>query len=114
VIRYGTSLNYLVFNRTNFRVIPSVELVGWTVLGGKELAVANPGIIGHPETGTFATQDASGDSILNAKFGVRFGFGALEERGLLSQSSLYVGYGRALTGDVWYKDILRVEYRMNF
>jgi hypothetical protein len=29
-------------------------------------------------------------------------------------SSLYVGYGRALTGAVWYKDILRVEYRLMF
>jgi len=26
----------------------------------------------------------------------------------------YVGYGRALTGDVWYKNMLRVEVRVRF
>jgi hypothetical protein len=108
VIRYGVGLDYLVFNRPNFRVILVPELVGWTVLGGKEAAVANA------EAGILQVQDASGDTIVNAKFGVRIGFGALEERGLLSSSDLYVGYGRALTGDVWYKDILRVEYRLHF
>ena len=30
------------------------------------------------------------------------------------QSDVYVGYGRALTGDVWYKDMVRVEYRLHF
>ena len=59
-------------------------------------------------------KDADGDTIVNAKVGVRFGFGSLQEQGLLSRSDLYVGYGRALTGTVWYKDILRVEYRVRF
>jgi hypothetical protein len=31
---------------------------------------------------------------------------------MLSQSDIYIGYGRALTGDVWYKDILRAELRL--
>lgn len=106
VLRYGVGFTYLALERPKFRVLPSAELVGWTVFSGKELAVASPT--------NFTTQKAWGDSILNAKFGVRIGFGSLEERGLLSQSDLYIGYGRALTGDVWYKDILRVEYRMRF
>ena len=33
---------------------------------------------------------------------------------LLSGTDLYVGYGRALTGEVWYKDIFRVELRIPF
>jgi hypothetical protein len=103
VLRYGVALNYLALNGHQFRVIPVSELVGWTVLSGKEL----DGLTG-------ATMDATGDTIVNAKFGVRLGFGSLEQRGLLSQSELYVGYGRALTGAVWYKDILRVEYRLKF
>jgi hypothetical protein len=114
VLRYGFALTYLAFQRPSFRVMPVAELVGWTVLGGKELAVANPGLINEPQTSITQIQDASGDTIVNAKLGVRVGFGDLEQRGLLSQSDLYVGYGRALTGDVWYKDILRVEYRMRF
>jgi hypothetical protein len=114
VLRYGVGVTYLAFNRENFRVMPVAEIVGWSVLSGKEVAVANAGLINHPETATFAVQNADGDTIVNAKLGVRVGFGALEERGLLSNSDLYIGYGRALTGEVWYKDILRVEYRMKF
>ena len=32
----------------------------------------------------------------------------------LGRHDLYIGYGRALTGDVWYKDIYRIEYRVRF
>ncbi len=105
IVRYGVGLSYLVLNRQNFRVIPVGEIVGWTVLDGMQFSPVDNG--GMPE-------DASGDTIVNAKVGVRFGFGDLQEAGLLSRSDLYVGYGRALTGDVWYKDILRVEYRIRF
>jgi hypothetical protein len=98
-------LTYLAYNRPGFRIMPVSELVGWTVLGGKEFSpLANDGM----------PQDATGDTIVNAKLGIRFGFGGLEERGLLSRSDFYVGYARALTGDVWYKDLIRVEYRMRF
>jgi hypothetical protein len=115
VVRYGVGLSYLVLNRDNFRVIPVVELVGWTVLDGKETAFASPAAALEPMVpGNSAVQDASGDTIVNAKVGVRFGFGSMQEQGFLSRSDLYVGYGRALTGDVWYKDILRVEFRLLF
>ena len=33
---------------------------------------------------------------------------------MLSGSDLYIGYSRALTGDVWYKDIFRTELRFRF
>ena len=61
-----------------------------------------------------AVKDAAGDTIVNAKIGVRLGFGPLVGPANLSRSDLYIGYGRALTGDVWYKDILRVEYAWRF
>ena len=110
IVRYGLALNYLLFTNQNFSIVPIGEVVGWTVLDGKELKVGN-GFTTPP----FATiNDAGGNTIVNAKVGVRFGFGGLEERGLLSRSDVYIGYGRALTGDVWYKDILRLEYRMRF
>jgi hypothetical protein len=103
VLRYGIAVTYLALNGQSFRVMPVGELVGWTVLGGQE-----------EDNLTGLVKSASGDTIVNAKLGVRVGFGDLQERGLLSQSDLYVGYGRALTGAVWYKDIIRVEYRMRF
>ncbi|HEX5272087.1 MAG TPA: transporter [Gemmataceae bacterium] len=101
IVRYGLALNWLALDRPGFRVMPVTEVVGWTVLSGKELTVAGP-------------KDATDETIVNAKFGARLGFGDLEDRGLLSGSDLYIGYGRALTGTVWYKDIFRVEYRMRF
>ena len=57
---------------------------------------------------------ARGDTIVNAKLGVRAGFGDRCDTGWLSRSDLYVGYGRALTGEVWYKDIVRAEFRVRF
>ena len=74
---------------------PRPRAVGWTVLGGKEFL--------FPEN---QVRDAAGDTIINAKVGVRVGLG--------DNSSFYLGYGRALTGDVWYKDIIRAEYRLSF
>jgi hypothetical protein len=119
VIRYGIGVSYLALNSPRFRVIPVVEFVGWTVLSGEETEVASPGaaqllLANVMDMGLANVRDASGDTIVNAKVGVRFGFGDLQETGFLSGSDLYVGYGRALTGDVWYKDILRVEYRLRF
>jgi hypothetical protein len=108
VLRYGVGFSYLAYNSKRFRVSPVVEFVGWTVLNGKELVPQDVA------AGLSQTQDAAGDTIVNAKVGVRFGFGNLSEPGLLSRSDLAISYGRALTGEVWYKDIVRVEYRMRF
>jgi hypothetical protein len=102
VLRYGTAVSFLAFNTDNFRVYSISELVGWTALGGKE-ASFDGNVTG-----------ASGDTIVNAKGGVRFGFGPLVGPANLSRSDLYIGYGRALTGEVWYKEVVRVEYSLRF
>jgi hypothetical protein len=106
VIRYGAGVSYLVYDSGKFRVLPVVEFVGWTFLGGKE---ASPDI-DTPDT----IKSASGDTIVNAKFGVRFGFGAATEPGIISHSEIAISYGRALTGEFLYKDIVRAEYRLRF
>jgi hypothetical protein len=93
VIRYGVGLRCNVYQSCNCWVAPVAEFVGWTVLDGKVSSFG--GLV----------EDADGDTIVNAKLGVRAGMG---------NSSMYVGYGRALTGDVWYDDIIRVEYRLGF
>jgi hypothetical protein len=95
VIRYGVGVSYDVVNNCHWRVTPITEFVGWTVLSGRESDARQNMVL-----------DADGNSILNAKFGVRLGWGG--------NGDFYVGYGRALTGQVWYKDILRVEYRWAF
>jgi hypothetical protein len=94
VIRYGAGLGYDAYRCGNTQLTPIVEFVGWTVLSGKELDLKRGPL------------DASGDTIVNAKVGARLSFG--------EHSDIYVGYGRALTGAVWYKDIVRAEYRLRF
>jgi hypothetical protein len=43
---------------------------------------------------------------VNAKLGARTAVGA--------HSSFYIGYGHQLTHAVWYKEIVRAEYRYSF
>ena len=97
-----TRASYKAYAGQYFRVSPVLEFVGWTILSGKD---ERDGEVGLP---------ARGETIINAKFGVRIGLGELTEPGNTGRADLYVGYGRALTGDVWYKDILRVEYNFWF
>lgn len=98
VLRYGAGLSFLARQSCCFSARPVVEAVGWTVLNGRKTHV----------DGIF---EAEGDTIVNLKAGVRFNFGSGNHL-YAPGRSLYVGYGRALTGDVWYGDILRVELRL--
>jgi hypothetical protein len=101
--RYGLGVSYLVWERPRLRVYPVTEIVGWTVFNGKTSA--------FPEAPTLS---ASGDTIVNAKFGVRTMLGKQMSNGILSRADVYAGYGRALTGDFWYKDIMRFELRVRY
>jgi hypothetical protein len=100
VLRYGIGMSCdLYYDECSGQAYtPVVEVVGWTVLDGLasgSLDGVNPFFV-----------DASGDTIVNIKVGARIAF--------THQDSLYVGYGRALTDDVWYEDIARFEYRWTF
>jgi hypothetical protein len=94
ILRYGAGLGYSAIQNEQVRVAPVVELVGWTALSGKE-SIA-PGVF----------KDAAGDEIINAKVGLRVS----SDR----YGDIYVGYGRSLTGAVWYKNLASVEYRLRF
>ena len=105
VLRYGVGLGYDYELTTGTVVTPVVEVVGWSVLGGLALSSAD----GTPFGTTFpghGYREVDGENIANLKFGLRFGF--------KNRRSLYVGYGAALTDDVWYDDVVRVEYRSNY
>ena len=43
-------------------------------------------------------------TIVNVKAGIRFG--------VREADAILVGYGDALTNDVWYERVLRAEYRL--
>jgi hypothetical protein len=96
VLQYGLGLSYGAHRKQGFWLCPVVEAVGWTVLSGKQATGPSP----------LDVESAAGDDILNIKAGFRVGSG--------DRTNVYIGYGRALTGDVWYTDILRVEMRVSF
>jgi hypothetical protein len=105
VLRYGTGLAYNVILTDHVRVAPVGEFVSWSVLSGKKFT---------PE----GIKSAAHDTIINGKFGLRIGLGNYNQpgggSGLNDRHSLYFGYGRALTGDHWYRDDLRLEYNFWF
>lgn len=72
------------------------ECVTWTVLDGVTTSL-------DPNNTTVL--DATGDTIVNGKYGVRY---------TNDQNSIYVGYGHNWTSDRWYSDLLRVEWQRTF
>jgi hypothetical protein len=96
IVRYGTGLHYDLYQTARYTLTPVAEFVGWTVLAGKETVV--------PPSGAAFVEDAAGQTIVNAKLGLRVKF--------RDKADLYVGYGRPLTGDRWYENTVRVEFRL--
>jgi hypothetical protein len=107
VLRYGAGLAYNIVLTENFRIAPVNEIVGWTILGGKEIVPQDPNPI-----------DVAGQTIVNEKIGIQFGLGNYGAPGggsnLNDRHTLGISYGRAITGNHWYRDILRVEYNFWF
>lgn len=99
VIRYGLGATYDLYSTPTLRISPVVEFVGWTVLDGQTKFLTPGGAV---------VQDADGDTIINGKFGVRTSFGCSH------RNQIYLGYGRSLTGENWYRDVVRLEYRLAF
>lgn len=98
VLRYGLGSSYLLNPESCHPLYGVAEFVGWTVLNGGTAITTSP-------TNTLFT-DATGDTIVNVKVGLRWQ--------LNCSDSLYAGYGRALTEQSWYEDVLRVEFRRAF
>jgi hypothetical protein len=112
VIRYGTALTYNLVLTEHFRVAPVNEIVGWSILGGKE---TTPPDLNHIH-GSIA--NVGGQAIVNEMIGLRFGVGNYGAPGggsaLNDRHSLGVSYGRCITGDHWYKDVVLAEYNFWF
>ena len=97
VFTYGLGPSYEVYRGERVRIAPVIELVGWRVLGGLE---TNGNLFPNPVV------SAEGTNIVNLKAGVRTSIG--------NHNSFYFGYGQALTHELWYKHIVRIEYRYTF
>jgi hypothetical protein len=108
VLRYGVGLTYNIVLTDHFRIAPVNEIVGWTILNGKEFVMGPMPFHGG------VVQGVGGQSILNEKIGLRIGIGNYGQPGggsaLNDRHSFYVGYGTAMTGDAWYRNVFRLEY----
>jgi hypothetical protein len=107
VLSYGVGGIYNAVRTERFRFAPTLEFVGWTALSGRTgIGTENQ------------SESAAGQTIVNAKLGARFAIGDYFKSGgstpLNDRVSLYAGYGRSLTGDVWYKNIFRLELTIFF
>jgi len=96
ILRYGLGGAYDLHQSCDGcnRLSAVVEFVGWSVLSGQKFNPLFPN-----------DMEAAGDTIFNVKAGGRWVFG---------NQSIYAGYGRALTSEVWYTDIMRAEYTYTF
>jgi hypothetical protein len=94
LLRYGAGISYGE-KAMGAWYVPVAECVGWSVLAGKTMTATS--------ADSFIIEDARKQTIINAYFGMRFGFG--------QHLDFYAGYGRSLTGDFWQRDIYRFEMR---
>lgn len=95
VLRYGLGLRYDLWSYGRVRIAPTLEAIGWTVLSGDQSQLAPDGSV--------LQQSAAGVSVVNLKAGARVDIG--------ERFGAYMGYGRAITGEQWYANVLRVEVR---
>jgi hypothetical protein len=99
VAEYGAGPSYVAYKSEKVQFAPVVELVVWRIFGGMWNDASQ--LPGSP------LESADGSNIANLKVGARTTIG--------KNTSIYVGYGHALTSaNLWYEQILRVEYRRTF
>ena len=96
VLRYGVGLSHVWSESSSLgcTLIPTIELVGWSVLDGMETT----------PTGTAVDIDPEG--ILNVQPGLRIVFGESFELGI---SGAF-----AISGNHWYEELLRLDLRWFF
>jgi len=100
VLMYGIGPSYELYRGERVRFVPVLELVAWSVLSGKESNGNALITTGDPVV------NVGGTNIVNLKAGARTTIGR--------HNSFYLGYGQALTHEVWYKHLIRLEYRYTF
>ena len=93
ILHFGIGPSFDAWEGERMSLSPVLEVVGWRVLGGNQTTCRD-------DECRFLDADAN---IVNAKLGTRLAWGG--------GSSVYVGYGLALTDAAWYRSIIRAEYR---
>jgi hypothetical protein len=105
-LNYGIGISRVAVDRDDFAVIPTLELVAWTVLDG---AQTPPSADNNPVG--FEPQEIDNMSIVNICPGVRF---VWENGNDCGTRELGISSGLALSDDHWYETILRIDLRWSF
>lgn len=106
VLFYGLGPSYQLVRGAHVRVAPVLEFLDWKVLGGLQTTNPLPVIGCKNDRPNGCSRDASGTNIVNLKLGARTSIG--------DHDSFYLGFGEAVSHDVWYDHIVRAEYRHSF
>ncbi|HVV99542.1 MAG TPA: hypothetical protein VHB77_04340 [Planctomycetaceae bacterium] len=99
VVQYGAGVGYWAYRSDCLGIMPMLETMGWTFLNGQQFS---------PYSGL---SSARGDTIFNVKPGVRVGIGPANGPMMFQRNSIYAGFGIPITGDKFYSNIFRLEYR---
>jgi hypothetical protein len=102
-LNYGIGVSHVAVDRDSFAVIPTLELVAWTVLDGQQTP---PGTITEPQG-----EEVDNMSIVNLAPGVRF---VWENGNDCGTRELGISAGVAVSENQWYDSILRVDLRWSF
>ena len=114
VLTYGLGPSYTLFRGKGLEFSPLVEFIGWRVLNGMVTNAPQPRV-GPVNCGSDSNSSndpknpvpcSAVSNIINLKGGARVALG--------NHNSVYLGYGRALTGLYWYLRVFRIEYRYTF
>ena len=99
VVEYGAGLGYVAYDDGSGVITPQIEMVGWTFNGGQKSSTTFIG-------------SANGDTIVNFKPGIRFGWKNPGDPIGAQRNSIYAGWAHPMTNDRFYKNVLRLEYRI--
>jgi hypothetical protein len=101
VLRYGIGMSHVAYDADDFAIIPTLELVGWSVQDG---AQTPPVPLAEPVP-------VNGTGILNIYPGTRLVFDTAGDWGMF-EAGLVGGF--ALSNSHWYESILRFDLRWSY
>jgi hypothetical protein len=102
ILRYGVGTSHVAYETDSMALIPTLELVAWSVLDGRE---SNGNLVGP------STNEVDGLTILNASPGLRL---VMDRGGDLGLLELGVFSSFAISGPRWYESLLRFDCRWSF
>jgi hypothetical protein len=113
VLQYGFGLSHVLHENDCFAIIPTLELVRWSIFDGDQTSPIpiDTGEQDEEEVPVFLSETVDGMDITNLYFGTRFVWDKGNDCGTRECG---ISTGFTLTDHHWYESILRVELRWSF